>query len=54
MRVEQGFQALHYRPESCRLPTKPVFVLNKVKDFSLNKSRSVSDSSIESADKKEL
>jgi hypothetical protein len=52
MRVEQGFQALHYRPESCRLPTKPVFVLGK--DFSLDKSRSVSDSSIESADKKEL
>jgi polygalacturonase len=43
-----------FRVAVSRVQTKPVFVLNKVKDFSVNKSRSVPDSSIESAEKKEL
>jgi len=43
-----------FRITAPRVQGKPVIVLNNVKDFSVNRSKSVPDAEIESADRKEL
>ena len=43
-----------FRVTAARVPGKPVIVLNNVKDFSVNRSKAVPDSEIESAETKEL
>ncbi len=43
-----------FRVTAPRVPGKPVFALSNVKDFSVNRSKSVPDSEIESVERKEL
>ena len=43
-----------FRVTSPRVPGKPVIVLNNVHDFSVNRSKSVPDAEIESAERKDL
>ena len=43
-----------FRVTAPRVQDRPIFVLNNVKDFSVYRSRSVSDSQIEAAERKEL